>query len=427
MHVLLVTAGSHGDVNPVLSLGRALQERGHRATVLVNPYYERQVLEAGLGFEPCGEYLDLKRVGELYPDIMHPWRGPQTVVDAMLVPTSREAFRRVHEIAAAGDVHAVAAHMVVPGASWAAEALGLPYANIVLSPLIWASRHEPLVGASLMPPEPLRFMRPVLRAIMLAVMTRTFDGPLKRLRRELGLPPGRGHIMQAARGGPLNLGLWSPHLRGPLPDDPPTGRICGFAWHDRHGEVESPPADVEQFLRDGDAPVLFCLGTAAVHVAGDFYDHAAAACAQLGCRGLLLTGPGRTAPGNLPRGVRAFAYTPFSTTMPRCAVNIHHGGVGSTGQAMRAGRPTVVVPHAHDQWDNAARVFRLGLSRTVGRPSVRARTLARAIGAVLNDAETARRASEIGARMQGEDGAAVAVGHLEALVSRTTAARIGLP
>lgn len=417
MRVLLVTTGSHGDINPFISVGRALAERGHTATLLVNPYYQRQVEEAGLAFEPCGEYVDLKRIGEMYPDLMHPTRGTSVVVDAMIVPTSREAFARVHRIAAGGGVDAIVAHPVVPGAIWAAERLGTPCAHASLAPLYWMSRHEPLVGNSWMPPEPVWFMRRLLRAIMVPVMERYFQPHLARLRRELGLPPRAHLLLEAMRGGALNLGLWSPHLRGTLSDDPPGGRICGYAWHDRHGEVEAPPEDVQRFLDEGEPPILFCLGTAAVHVAGDFYDRAAEACARLGRRGLLLMGPGRVPEQRWPPGVRAFAYAPFSSVMPRCAVNVHHGGIGSTGQALRAGRPTVIIPHAHDQWDNAARVLRLGVSRTVPRTRVTGKSLARAIDEVAGSADANARAAEIGQRMVGEDGAGVAAEHIHALVT----------
>ncbi|MBL9141624.1 MAG: glycosyltransferase, partial [Phycisphaerae bacterium] len=167
----------------------------------------------------------------------------------------------------------------------------------------------------------------------------------------------------------------------------------------------------------------FCLGTAAVHVAGDFYDVAARACGLLGRRGLLLVGPGRAQSGAWPKGVRAFAYAPFSSVMPRCAVNVHHGGVGSTGQALRAGRPTVVIPHAHDQWDNAARVRRLGVSRTLPRHRVTARRLAQALARVLEDPIGQRMAARIGRTMESEDGAAVAAAHIEGLAPKVGTAR----
>ena len=57
----------------------------------------------------------------------------------------------------------------------------------------------------------------------------------------------------------------------------------------------------------------------------------------------------------LPKGVVAFDYAPFSLLFPRAAAIVHHGGIGTTGQAMRSGRPSLVMPCAWDQPDNAER------------------------------------------------------------------------
>lgn len=423
MRVLLVTAGSHGDINPFIAIGRALRARGHQAVMVANPYYQRQITDAGVEFQACGEYIDLKRIGEEVPDIMHPHRGTKVVVDTMLVPTSRDAFHRVRQLAAAQRVHAVVSHCICPGAMWAAQSLGIPCAHVVLAPINWVSRMEPIVGNGWMPPEPVWFMRALLRAIMLPIFRHMFDPPLARLRAELGLPPQKGLIMDAMRGGALNLAMWSPVFRGPLADDPPQGRMCGFPWHDQHAEVEAPPQEVQRFLDAGEPPILFCLGTAAVHVAGDFYEHAAEACRMLGRRGLLLVGPTRLKSGpmaaaRLPDGVRAFEYAPFSAVMPQCAVNVHHGGVGSTGQGLRAGRPTVIIPHAHDQWDNAARVFRMGVSQTLPRHRVTAKRLAAALDVVLRDRQAEEKAAECGRRMAGEDGAGRAAELVEGMVGK---------
>lgn len=415
MHALIVTAGSHGDINPFIAIGRSLVARGHSVQMLANPYYEHQVREAGLGFEPLGEYIDLKNLGELYPDIMHPRKAAKVVIDAMIVPTSREAFKRVHALAALVRPDVVLTHIVCPGAAWAAEQLGIPCAHVSLAPMNWLSRHEPIVGAGFMPANPPMFIARLLRAIMIPVLGRTFDAPLARLRTELGLLPAKKPFLSVMLGGDANLGMWSPHLRGPLPDDPPRGTICGFPWHDRHGEVESAPDEVDRFIDAGEPPILFCLGTAAVHVAGDFYELAAEACRIVGKRGLLLVGPGRVKDRTWPSDVRAFAYAPFSTVMPRCLVNVHHGGIGSTGQALRAGRPTVVIPHAHDQWDNAARVLRLGVSKTLPRNRVTPRRFARVLAEVLENPLAARKAAAVGKLLADEDGAAFAAGAVEEL------------
>src|SRR6185436_13395214 len=83
-------------------------------------------------------------------------------------------------------------------------------------------------------------------------------------------------------------------------------------------------------------------------------------CALLGRRGILLTRHREQVPDNLPREVIHIDYAPFSQLLPRCAALVHHGGIGTSAQALASGVPQLVTPFTHDQPDNAARLKRLG-------------------------------------------------------------------
>src|SRR5258708_16061726 len=104
-------------------------------------------------------------------------------------------------------------------------------------------------------------------------------------------------------------------------------------------------------------------------------------------------------PGNrpalLPDNVFACDYAPFTALFPRAAAIVHQGGVGTTGQALRSGRPMLVVPWAHDQPDNADRVCRLGVARTLDRDRYSARSAAVALGRLLDAHSYASRAAEV--------------------------------
>ncbi len=92
-----------------------------------------------------------------------------------------------------------------------------------------------------------------------------------------------------------------------------------------------------------------------------FFDAAVGACQQLGRRGILLTRFAEQLPPSLPSGVVHFDFVPLSLLLPRCAAFVNHGGIGSVSQAMAAGIPQLMMPLAHDQIDNAARIARLGV------------------------------------------------------------------
>jgi UDP:flavonoid glycosyltransferase YjiC (YdhE family) len=424
MRVLLVTTGSHGDINPFIAIGRALRERGHDAVLMTNPYYQGQVEEAGLGFLGVGEFLDLKRVHETIPDLMHERKGVRVVLDLIIGKFAGDAYRAVRAQLQSGAFDVVVHHHIAIGAAWAAEELGVPTASTVLAPMMWMSRGDLFTPQSWSSVYPSRVLLWLIHTLKGPILRRLMDPIINSARREIGLRKAKGEYLRITRGGTINLGMWSPALRRPLADDPPQSVICGFPWHDRHGEQENAGEQLEAFLAQGEPPILFTLGTAAVHVAGDFFEHAAEACRILGRRGLLLVGPGRPMPKNLPAGSLAVEYARFSAVMPRCAVNIHHGGIGSTGQGLRAGRPTVVIPHAHDQFDNAARLKRLGISETLPRPKVTAARLATAIRTVLGNQSAERAAHSAATGVRPESGADRAAVAIEQMVAQQTDTKI---
>ena len=236
-----------------------------------------------------------------------------------------------------------------------------------------------------------------------------------RLRAELGLPPGVNPMFEGQHSPGLVLALFSGLLGAPQPDWPPNTRVTGFLFYDRLEKGQGLSVELARFLDAGPPPIVFTLGTSAVMNAGNFYVESAAAAKELGRRAVLLVGLdlGNLPPGALPAGVAAFDYAPFSELFPRAAAIVHQGGAGTTAQAMRAGRPMLVVPFAHDQQDNAARVERLGIARQVGRTKYTARRVAAELRALLEDGRYAAKAEEVGRRIRSEDGVAAACDAIE--------------
>jgi UDP:flavonoid glycosyltransferase YjiC (YdhE family) len=152
--------------------------------------------------------------------------------------------------------------------------------------------------------------------------------------------------------------------------------------------------------------------------AGDFFLHSMAAAQKLKRRAVLLIGPDirNRLPEPLPPGVVAFEYAPHSTVFPRAAAIVHQGGIGTTAQAMRAGRPSLVVPFGFDQPDNAARVTRMGIARTLPRRRYVSQTAERELHALLTDPSVSTRAGDIAVRMRAENGAQAAADAILRLV-----------
>jgi UDP:flavonoid glycosyltransferase YjiC (YdhE family) len=214
----------------------------------------------------------------------------------------------------------------------------------------------------------------------------------------------------------MDLALFSKLLADKQTDWPPQTIHTGFPVYDQDGAAGLPP-DLAQFLNDGPAPIVFTLGVSAAMVAGSFFEQSVAAAMKLRRRAVLIVGKGDCSlPASLPDGVVAFAYAPYSELFPKAAVVVHAGGIGTSGLAMRSGRPMLVVPYAHDQPDNAARLTRLGVARTIAGHRTTSARLVIELGRLLEDPAFSRRALEVGQQIRQEDGARAACDALETLL-----------
>jgi UDP:flavonoid glycosyltransferase YjiC (YdhE family) len=222
----------------------------------------------------------------------------------------------------------------------------------------------------------------------------------------------------------LHLALFSKRLADKQPDWPRQTVVTGFPWYDQNGEVGLPPA-LAGFLDDGPPPIVFTLGTAvsADSHATEFFERSAAAAAVLGHRAVLILKESRNRPRTLPADVVAFDYAPFSELFPRAAAIVHHGGIGTTGLAMSAGRPALVMPCTWDQPDNAARAARLGIARVIARQHYTPARVAAELQRLLDDPAYSARAAVVRHQLQFEDGVRSACDALEALLKRVYPAK----
>jgi UDP:flavonoid glycosyltransferase YjiC (YdhE family) len=262
----------------------------------------------------------------------------------------------------------------------------------------------------------LRALGPGFNRVLVGLykrMGRGWSEPVRALRRELGLPPGRDPIFEGQHSPRGVLGLFSREFGAPQPDWPPATRVCGFLFRDSDFGGRGMDPALERFLAAGPPPVVFTLGSSAVLAADGFYRDASEAARALGARAVLVAGPGAAAMGDLPPGQVAVPSAPYHRLFPAAAAVVHSGGIGTIAQALRAGRPQVVVPFAHDQFDNADRVARLGLGRRLLRRRVSAAGLAAALRPLLADAALRARAEEVGRRVSAEDGPGAACAAVE--------------
>lgn len=397
MDVLLIAIGSHGDVHPFVGIGRGLAARGHRVTILTNAHFEHMITRAGLRFAQLGDDATFRRM--LKDELMwHPQKGPGRVM-SYVSSWLPEMYEKTLANVSADSV--LVGSSLALGSLIAAEKHGLRYATAHLAPLCVRSSVE-------MPTFPggLNFTRfPAwFKRKFWEGADRWFIDPhlapgVNALRSTLGLPPV-SRVLDGYWNAPrLTLGLWPEWWGAAQPDHPPQLRLTGFPLYDEADHHELDP-DLEAWLDTGDAPIAFTPGSAMTHGRG-FFEAAAKACELLGRRGVLLTRHIEQIPSHLPPTVRHFSYAPFSELLPRCRALVHHGGIGTTAQALRAGVPQLVMPMSHDQPDNAARVRRLGVGDWIARRFFWAGRVAKKLDHLLRDPKVGQSCKDISSRFDG--------------------------
>jgi len=305
-----------------------------------------------------------------------------------------------------------------------AQKTAIPWVSSVLAPASFFSAYDPP-----MPPfwswmrhvdvfGP-RFVRAFYDQLKKAYNNKQYEG----FRQELGLPYRGNPVFEGQHSPTLILALFSTLFAQPQPDWPPQARVTGYAFYDG-GQERPMPDELEKFLSAGEPPIVFTLGSSAVWVARDFYNESIAAAKALGVRAILLIGDERNRLDNaLPAGIVAVDYAPFQTLLPRARALVHHGGVGTTSQGLRAGVPMLIVPFAFDQPDNANHAARLGSSRIIPRHKYKATRVAADLKLLLSNSQYATHAKTVGERLRAENGPAVAAGLIEEVL-RTNGAPV---
>lgn len=418
--VVIATWGSFGDLHPYMALALELKARGHRAVIAAAPYYREKIEAAGINFHPMRPDLpppDSKESDEIIHRATDMREGPRYVFTELLIAHIRESYAdAVEAVKAEGGADLFITHSVPPIGALVADTTGVKWVSTVLAPIPFVSAYDPPSVPQYPSLRGFVALHPSIAKVVFGLGKRTTNSwwrPISQLRKELGLPEGRNPIFEGQHSPTLVLALFSSVLAQVQPDFPPRTIITGFPFYDR--KDEAPPApELLRFLDQGEPPILFTLGSSAVWIAQDFYEISIEAARQLKQRALLLIGDERNRPAApLPEGIAAFDYAPHSLVMPRACLNVHQGGIGTTGQALRAGKPMLVVPYGQDQPDNARRCAELGVARVIPRSRYTLKTALDQLSELLNNPSYAQKADEVGQRVRSENGASKACDAIE--------------
>ncbi|MEQ8754823.1 MAG: glycosyltransferase [Coleofasciculus sp. G1-WW12-02] len=415
--IVLTAYGSYGDIHPYMAIALELQARGHHAVIATSELYRYKIEAEGIEFSPVryDSPIDMQQDGEFIGILSEFRRESEYTICYLLMPHLRATYNALVDAVRGADL--LLTHHLSFAGSLVAAKTGIPWVSTVLSPILFMSAYDSqtLSTTTISPYEQaLAVVANDSRLRQFRWQTRLWSAPVRQLRRELGLPPGDDPVFEGQHSPDLVLALFSQVLASPQPDWHSQTQVTGFPFYDR-AKQEDLSDQLAQFLDAGSPPIVFTLGSLMVWTPGNFYLEGAIAAQQLGYRAVLLVGKGvpNLPLEQLPQGVIVVEYAPHSQIFPHAAAIVHHGGVGTTGQALRAGRPMLVVPYAHDQPDNAMRLVRLGVARTLARHEYSANTVAAELKQLLFEPSYGIKAAEVGKRVHQEDGVAGASDAIE--------------
>jgi UDP:flavonoid glycosyltransferase YjiC (YdhE family) len=427
--ILVTTFGSSGDLNPFIALGLGLKTRGHKVVYAVEDSFEQVLVDAGFRsiHHLAGNAHDLL---ESYAPQMYrrslPFASTRIIMNKYVVPTLQAKIEGL--MAACDGVDLIVAPPQQFAASAVGELTGIPLAHVNLSPVSFPSEHVSPHPAPIPLPDSLqRLTNRAEWAAGTMVLRSIADEPINAVRAMYGLPPGRNQLTTGSLSSRFTATAASPAFVPPQPDWPPYVRLTGFLfWDNSDGWIE--PREVAAFL-DGSKPVVaVSAGSVSPQVRGvfeRFYRTSIEAIRGIGARALVIGAAPDSLHRPVPDDVLALPFAPFSQIYPRCDAVIHHGGIGTTAQALRAGKPALVVPWGFDQFFTAGQVSRIGAGRRLDhRLFTRGRAAKILRGFLKSDSSAAAHARAISARINQEDGVATLCDELETLLKSvaTTAA-----
>ncbi|MBA2606117.1 MAG: glycosyltransferase family 1 protein [Acidobacteria bacterium] len=398
MKIVLATFGSLGDIHPMIALGIELQRRRHTIVFAAMELYRERI--DALQFEFCPLRPNVNPEDkELARALMDAKSGTERLILDVLMPNLMPMYEDLSEAVKGADV--LISGEVVYAAASVVEKTGVKWITTSLAPASFLSAYDPFVPPVAQWMENIRFFGVNFhRALyfMLRRSIRHWYEPYQAFRRKLGLSENHDPIFDDKYSKLLHLAMFSKILGKPQPDWHSPTLQTGFCFYDGQNDSGKMPEKLNEFLDEGEPPIVFTLGSAAVMDARDFFEESAKAAKILGCRAVLLYGIFNEPPKIADSGERkvetgerkepdiiAFDYAPYSQIFPRAACVVHQGGVGTTAQVLRAGVPHLIMPYAHDQPDNAARCARIGVARTISREKYTAENAAKQLSELLGN------------------------------------------
>lgn len=361
MRVIVIATGTAGDALPMIGLGAMLKQRGHEVLYLGNGAFRDWAVAEGLTTVDVISAEEHQRRIEARKQ----WRGAEGFkAGARNIVADMRAVDSLLALHVIPNATVMVAQGLMLGARVARDTLHAPLATIHLQPMCFRAIHDPATWPSWFPSLAIKGIYRLIDSLI----DKELAPAVNSLLAEKGLPPVRGIMGSWWHSPDLTLGLFPDWLVQPDALWPPNAMLTGFPLNATGVGSLSP--DVEDFLDGGEPPIVFGQSSAVRSTKG-YFESAVDIARTLGRRAVLLAPDGFVVTGEDVLSIRS---APHALLLPRAALLVHQGGIGTCAAAVRAGIPQFLVPQILDQPDNLKRFAFHGLADGVApkrfRPSV---------------------------------------------------------
>ncbi len=410
MLITILTGGSRGDVQPFVALGLALKRAGCDVRMVTFGNYADFVKSYGLDILPIEGDVRMVASSE---DVMATAQADNPLKVVLGLNKLRSYIFDLQKdfFAACAGSDAIVYHPAFTIGYFAARQMNIP--AILASPFPMTPTREfpalifydaPRLGPG---------WNLITHRIFEQILWQTGSQPLKEFwKKQFGHAPehfGSPFGRQTTRSNPTIISC-SQHVFPRPADWPEHVHLTGY-WFLNEEPGWQPPAGLVDFLNQGKPPVYVGFGSLGdPRQAEQTTRLVVEALQRSGQRGLLATGwNGLSDAVALPAEMYILESAPHSWLFPRMSAVVHHGGASTTAAGLRAGVPSIIIPHSNDQFAWARRVWELGAgTKPISRKKLTAETLSQAINMALTQPIQVK-AGELGQKIQAEDGAGTAV------------------
>lgn len=407
--ILILTLGSQGDVQPYVALGMGLRQAGFEVLLATDPSFSSLVTSHALDFAPLHTSFAQLVQSDAGKAAL---AGKKSFSLKQIMPMLRQVLDDAWEIAQQYAPDAVIYHAKPLAGYHIADKLGIPGFLAMALPLYSPTRSfaNPIFGGS----NYGGFLNQLSYTLFLKAALLPYRRLINQWRQEkLGLPPFRDELTLRNRPIP-KLYAYSRHILPPPTDWDNTSLVTGYWFLDSFSDWQ-PPADLVAFLERGSPPIYIGFGSMPSQDLAQTTQLVIDAVHQSGQRAILATGWGGLSASEVPEHIHILQFAPHNWLFPQCLAVVHHGGAGTTGAGLRAGKPTVICPFFGDQPFWGKRIFELGVgSRPLPQKQLTATSLAQAIREVALNLEMQQRAEALGEKIRAEDGVMQAVEIIQA-------------